>query len=100
MKRERPKKEKKKRRIAQSQCLDYYVRINSIDENGRHHYVYDGELKKEYKMDKMDEEGFFSVLIRSLTGSKQAYRYKVVKEGETFIEEDPYRFSSAISHLR
>lgn len=34
MKRERPKKEKKKRRIAQSQCLDFYVRINSIDENG------------------------------------------------------------------
>ena len=51
---------------------------------------------REHKMDKMDEEGFFSVLIRSLTGSKQAYRYKVTKGGETFIEEDPYRFSSAI----
>ena len=27
------------------------ARTDSIDENGRHHYVYDGELKKEYKME-------------------------------------------------
>ena len=51
---------------------------------------------KEYKMDMMDEEGFFSVLIRSVVKTKISYRYKVTKGKETFIAEDPYRFRSAI----
>ncbi|MCR5591218.1 MAG: 1,4-alpha-glucan branching protein GlgB [Lachnospiraceae bacterium] len=52
--------------------------------------------KKEYKMDMMDEEGFFSVLIRSVTKSKISYKFKVTKDKDTFIAEDPYRFRSAI----
>ena len=51
---------------------------------------------KEYRMDKMDEEGFFSVFIRALTKSKITYRFKVTKGKETYTEEDPYRFRSAI----
>ena len=52
--------------------------------------------KKEYKMDMMDEEGFFSVLIRSVTKSKISYKFRVTKGKSTYIEEDPYRFRSAI----
>ena len=51
---------------------------------------------KEYKMDMMDEEGFFSVFVRALTKSKITYRYKVTKGKKTFTVEDPYRFRSAI----
>ncbi len=53
--------------------------------------------KKEYKMDMMDEEGFFSCLIRSVTKTKISYKFKVTKGKSTYIEEDPYRFRSAIS---
>lgn len=52
--------------------------------------------KKEYKMDMMDEEGFFSVLIRSVTKSKISYKFKITKDKKTYIEEDPYRFKSMI----
>ena len=51
---------------------------------------------KEYKMDRMDEEGFFSVFVRALTKSKITYRFKVINKKETYIVEDPYRFKSAI----
>lgn len=50
--------------------------------------------KKEYKMDKMDEEGFFSVLIRAVTKTKISYKFKVTKGKDTYIVEDPYRFGS------
>ena len=50
---------------------------------------------KEYRMDMMDEEGFFSVLIRSLSKTKISYRFKVTKGKETYIVHDPYRFRSA-----
>ena len=52
--------------------------------------------KKEYKMDMMDEEGFFSVLLRTVTKSKIKYRFKVTKDKATYLVEDPYRFRSAI----
>ncbi|MCR5301699.1 MAG: 1,4-alpha-glucan branching protein GlgB [Lachnospiraceae bacterium] len=52
--------------------------------------------KKEYKMDRMDEEGFFSALLRSVTKSKITYRFKITKGKTTYIAEDPYRFRSAI----
>lgn len=52
--------------------------------------------QKEYKMDRMDDEGFFSVLIRSITKSRITYRFKVTKGKNTYITEDPYRFSSSI----
>ncbi len=51
--------------------------------------------KKEYKMDMMDEEGFFSVLLRTVTKSKISYRFKVTKDKTTYLLEDPYRFRSA-----
>ena len=51
---------------------------------------------KEYKMYMMDEEGFFSVLVRAITKTKINYRFKVTKGKETFIVHDPYRFRSAI----
>ncbi|MBR2529578.1 MAG: 1,4-alpha-glucan branching enzyme, partial [Lachnospiraceae bacterium] len=51
---------------------------------------------KEYKMDMMDEEGFFSVLVRAITKTKINYRFKVTKGKETYIVHDPYRFRSAI----
>ncbi len=50
---------------------------------------------KEYKMDMMDEEGFFSVLLRTVTKSKITYRFKVTKGKATYLCEDPYRFRSA-----
>ncbi len=50
--------------------------------------------KKEYRMDKMDEEGFFSVLIRAVTKTKISYKFKVTKGKDTYIVEDPYRFGS------
>ncbi len=50
--------------------------------------------RKEYRMDKMDEEGFFSVLIRAVTKTRISYRYKVTKGKDTYIVEDPYRFGS------
>ena len=49
---------------------------------------------KEYKMDRMDEEGFFSVFVRSLTKTKLSYKFKVTKDKSTYIIEDPYRFRS------
>jgi len=52
---------------------------------------------KEYKMDMMDEAGFFSVLIRSLTRTKISYKFKVTKNKTTYLLEDPYRFKSAIT---
>ena len=51
--------------------------------------------EKEYRMDMMDEEGFFSVLIRSLTKTKISYHFKVTKNKDTYIVQDPYRFRSA-----
>ena len=51
--------------------------------------------KKEYKMDKMDDEGFFSVLLRSVTRSRISYRFKVTKDKATYLADDPYRFRSA-----
>ncbi len=51
---------------------------------------------KEHKMDMMDEEGFFSVLLRTVTKSKITYRFKVTKDKATYLCEDPYRFRSAI----
>ena len=51
---------------------------------------------KEYKMDMMDEEGFFSVLIRTVVKSKITYKFKVTKDKTIFMAEDPYRFRSAI----
>lgn len=51
---------------------------------------------KEYKMDMMDEEGFFSVLIRSVVKTRISYKYKVTKGRKTFIAEDPYRFRPLI----
>ena len=53
---------------------------------------------KEYKMDMMDEEGFFSVLVRSVVKTKIKYRFKVTKGKEIFMAEDPYRFRSAIDN--
>ncbi|MCR5687090.1 MAG: 1,4-alpha-glucan branching protein GlgB [Lachnospiraceae bacterium] len=54
--------------------------------------------KKEYKMDRMDEEGFFSVLIRSVAKPKISYKFKVTKNKDTYIQDDPYRFRSAIDN--
>ena len=51
--------------------------------------------EKEYRMDMMDEEGFFCVLIRSLTKTKISYHFKVTKNKDTYIVQDPYRFRSA-----
>ncbi len=51
---------------------------------------------KEYKMDMMDEEGFFSCLIRTVVRTKISYKFKVTKGKSTYIAEDPYRFKSAI----
>ena len=50
--------------------------------------------RKEYKMDMMDEEGFFSVLIRAVAKTKITYRFKVTRNKATYIVEDPYRFGS------
>ncbi len=52
---------------------------------------------KEYKMDRMDDDGFFSVLIRTLTKSRISYKFKVTRQKQTFIEEDPYRFRPVIT---
>ena len=54
--------------------------------------------KKEYRMDMMDEEGFFSVLIRAVAKTKITYRFKVTKGKQTYIVEDPYRFRSAFDN--
>ncbi|MBO4904765.1 MAG: 1,4-alpha-glucan branching protein GlgB [Lachnospiraceae bacterium] len=54
--------------------------------------------QKEYKMDMMDEEGFFSVLIRSITKSRISYKFKVTKGKNTYITDDPYRFSPTIDN--
>ncbi|MCR5474177.1 MAG: 1,4-alpha-glucan branching protein GlgB [Lachnospiraceae bacterium] len=51
---------------------------------------------KEYRMDRMDEQGFFSVLIRTLSKSRISYRFKVTRGRNTVIEEDPYRFKNII----
>ena len=52
--------------------------------------------RKEYKMDRMDEAGFFSVLIRTVTKTRITYKFKVTKGKETYIAEDPYRFSPSV----
>ncbi|MCR5672355.1 MAG: 1,4-alpha-glucan branching protein GlgB [Lachnospiraceae bacterium] len=54
--------------------------------------------KKEYRMDMMDEEGFFSVLIRAVTKTKITYRFKVTRNKATYIVEDPYRFRSVFDN--
>ena len=51
---------------------------------------------KEYRMDKMDDEGFFSVLVRTAIRSRITYRFRVTRGRIVSDEEDPYRFSSAI----
>lgn len=55
-----------------------------------------GATTKEYKMDKMDENGFFSCLIRTLTKPKYSYRFRVTKGKKVYEVEDPYRFKSLI----
>ena len=52
--------------------------------------------EKEYKMDKMDEEGFFAVFVRSITKAAIKYHFVVTKNKQTVSVEDPYRFKSKI----
>ena len=52
---------------------------------------------KEHRMDMMDEAGFFSCLIRTVSKKKFKYKFKVTKGKSTFIVEDPYRFRSVFN---
>lgn len=52
--------------------------------------------QKEYKMDRMDNEGFFAVMVRSLTKAPIKYRFNVTIGKKTFEVEDPYRFKPMI----
>jgi len=58
-----------------------------------------GNVTKEYKMEKMDEAGFFSCLIRSITKPKFHYYFKVTKDKKVYTVEDPYRFPSQIPEI-
>ena len=49
---------------------------------------------KEHRMERMDEEGFFSILIRSDSRTKFRYRFRVTMGRKSFVIEDPYRFGS------
>lgn len=57
-----------------------------------------GKVEKEIKMDKMDEEGFFSCLIRQIAFDKRKFKYhfKVMKGKNVYHLEDPYTFNSMI----
>ena len=46
-----PEREALRAQILQDFLAQGSARTESIDENGKHHYVYDGELKKEFKME-------------------------------------------------
>ncbi|HOO27440.1 MAG TPA: 1,4-alpha-glucan branching enzyme, partial [Lachnospiraceae bacterium] len=55
------------------------------------------DVIKEYPMELADEEGFYAVLVKSLTKAKYSYHFKVLMKNNTFIEiEDPYRFPSTV----
>ncbi len=52
---------------------------------------------REYPMELVDEEGFFAVLVKSLTKAKYTYHYKVFwKDGGITEIEDVYRFPCTI----
>ena len=55
-----------------------------------------GNVEKEYKMEKMDDEGFFSCLVRTLTKPKFKYSFRVIEGKNVYKIEDPYRFNSMI----
>lgn len=51
---------------------------------------------KEYKMDKMDDDGFFSCLVKCIGKPKFKYSFRVYKGKKVTTVEDPYSFSFMI----
>lgn len=53
-------------------------------------------IEKEIKMEKMDEEGFFACLVRSITKPRYKYHFRVIMGSKVIQIKDPYSFKSQI----